>query len=101
MNLAYVQRNLISSIINFVYELLNDLSNNLRLLGKIVNEKKFQNWVEAQTSVQSLLQKLFFANSSQNLPKSKCQSFLAKFRVIFLLFAKYFVTDCKNGCLLN
>ena len=66
-------------------------------LGKISKRKKSQNWLETQASVQSLLQKLFFGYRCQNVRKSRCQSFLVLsiFCLIFLLFVKYFITDCR------
>ena len=71
-NWLQVKPDLISSIINFVYKLLHELPNNLklRILMKLGNEKKISKlgW---KTSDQSLFQKL--GNGSQNLHKCRYQ----------------------------
>ena len=67
-NSPQVKWNLISGIIHFVYELPNELPNDLKEM-----KRKSQNWVETQPSVQFPLQKLIFGNSSQ----SRYYSFLA------------------------
>ena len=73
-NWLQVKPDLISSIINFVYMLIHDLPNNLklRILTKLGNEKKISK-LGQKTSDQSPLQKLIFGNSGQNLHKSRYQ----------------------------
>ena len=39
-------------------------------------KRTFQNWVESQPTVQSLLHSLIFSNNGQNLHKSRYESFL-------------------------
>ena len=73
-NWLQVKPDLISSIINFVYKLIHEFPNNLklRILTKLGNEKKISK-LGRKTSDQSSLQKLIFGNSSQNLHKSRYQ----------------------------
>ena len=68
-----VKRDLISSIINFVYELPHKMPNNLtlRMLGNYEILGKPQNWVEIEPSAQSPLQKYSFGHSSQKLRKTR------------------------------
>ena len=82
---------------NSVYQLPNDLPNNLRLLGnlrKSRNEKKSKNLVETQACVQFPLQKLIFDKSEKTYAKSDIKAFCScPLFLIFLLFMKYCVTD--------
>ena len=66
-----VKQCLISSITNFVHELLHELPNDLRLriLGNWEILEKYQMWVETQTSTQSSFQKLNVDNSCHKTRK--------------------------------
>ena len=74
------KRYLISSITNLVLELPHELPNDLRL-RKLGNIRKMSNWVETQPSAQSSFILHFWG--------------LVQFYCISLLFAKYFVQDCR------
>ena len=66
----------------------------LRIFENKEIKTKFQDWVGAQATAKSSLQKLIFGNSGQNLRKSRYQSFQpCLVSSDFHFFVKYFVTD--------
>ena len=91
-NLPNIKQKLESIIKNSVYNLPHKLLNYLRLriFGNWKRKTKSQNWIEKQTSVKSLLQKLIFGNRNQNLRKSRYQTFLV------LLNFTWFFHFCQN-----
>ena len=64
-----VKRDLISSAINFVYELLYESPNDLRL--RIIGNQEIlgnsQRWLEAEPSAHSLFQKQLRRNRNQSI----------------------------------
>ena len=70
----YQYQYLIFSIVNSVHVFPNKVT--LRTLGNQKMKRRFQNWVEMQASVQSLLKKLIFGNSGEKLCKIRYESFL-------------------------
>ena len=86
INLLQVKRNLISSIINFAYELPHKLRNDLklRILGILEMKRKPQNGLRYR--LVSPFQK-FKTYAKANI------TVLVQFCLIFLLFARYFVSN--------
>ena len=98
-NLPEFKGNLIYCIINCTYnlflELQNDFQNqNFRQLGI---EKKSQNWVERKASVQLSSQKPNFRQQQLKLMQVSTLSIMILFSLIFLVFGKYYVSDCRQN----
>lgn len=102
-NLPEFKVNLIYCIINctcnLFLELQNDFQNqNFRQLGI---EKKSQNWrffsVQCQASVQLSSQKTNFLQQQLKLMQVSTLSIVILFSLIFLVFGKYYVSDCRQN----
>lgn len=98
-NLPEFKVNLIYCIINctcnLFLELQNDFQNqNFRQLGI---EKKFQSWVDRKASVQLSSQKTNFWQQQLKLMQVSTLSIMILFSLIFLVFGKYYVSDCRQN----
>ena len=98
-NLPEFKGNLIYCIINCTYnlflELQNDFQNqNFRQLGI---EKKSQSWVDRKASVQLSSQKTNFQQQQLKLMQVSTLSIMILFSLIFLVFGKYYVSDCRQN----
>ena len=98
-NLPEFKVNLIYCIINctcnLFLELQNDFQNqNFRQLRI---EKKSQNWVERKASVQLSSQKPNFRQQQLKLMQVSTLSIMILFSLIFLVFGKYYVSDCRQN----
>ena len=70
---------MISSTVSLVYQLPDELPNDLRfrILGNKEILEKSQIWMETYTSAQPPFQKLTFDNSSQKTRENRYKTFLA------------------------
>ena len=98
-NLPEFKVNLIYCIINctcnLFLELQNDFQNqNFRQLGI---EKKSQGWVDRKASVQLSSQKTNFWQQQLKLMQVSTLSIMILFSLIFLVFGKYYVSDCRQN----
>ena len=98
-NLPEFKVNLIYCIINctcnLFLELQNDFQNqNFRQLGI---EKKSQSWVDRKASVQLSSQKTNFQQQQLKLMQVSTLSIMILFSLIFLVFGKYYVSDCRQN----
>ena len=98
-NLPEFKVNLIYCIIDCRYklsfELQNDFQNqNFRQLGIL---KKSQNWVERKASVQLSPKKTNFWQQQLKLIQVSTLSIMILFSLIFLVFGKYYVSDCRQN----
>ena len=94
-NLPEFKVNLIYCIIDCRYKLQNDFQNqNFRQLRI---EKKSQNWVERKASVQLSSQKPNFRQQQLKLMQVSTLSIMILFSLIFLVFGKYYVSDCRQN----
>ena len=98
-NLPEFKVNLIYCIINctcnLFLELQNDFQNqNFRQLGI---EKKSQSWVDRKASAQLSSQKTNFWQQQLKLMQVSTLSIMILFSLIFLVFGKYYVSDCRQN----
>ena len=86
-NFEFTTRYFIFIIKNLLYRSYHQLPNSLRyrISGNQDLLKKFQNWLEMESSMQSSFQKWYFCNSSKTSCRSSYQSFL-----LLSNFARYF-----------
>lgn len=98
-NLPEFKVNLIYCIINCTYNLFLELQNDFQNQNfrQLRIEKKFQNWVERKASVQLSSQKPNFRQQQLKLMQVSTLSIMILFSLIFLVFGKYYVSDCRQN----
>ena len=98
-NLPEFKGNLIYCIINCTYNLFLELQNDFQNQNfrQLRIEKKFQNWVERKASVQLSSQKPNFRQQQLKLMQVSTLSIMILFSLIFLVFGKYYVSDCRQN----
>ena len=98
-NLPEFKGNLIYCIINCTYNLFLELQNDFQNQNfrQLRIEKKSQNWVERKASVQLSSQKPNFRQQQLKLMQVSTLSIMILFSLIFLVFGKYYVSDCRQN----
>ena len=98
-NLPEFKVNLIYCIINCTYNLFLELQNDFQNQNfrQLRIEKKSQNWVERKASVQLSSQKPNFRQQQLKLMQVSTLSIMILFSLIFLVFGKYYVSDCRQN----